>query len=145
MTRRKGVQPEDVQKECALLRVRSAARAVTRHFEAHLRTSGLKGPQFSLLVALGMGNGLTASELEGHLGTDRSTLVRNLKPLEAEGLVTTAPEGRAKRKLLTAKGRTRLTAALPLWRAAQDSFVESVGEAAWSDTRKRLRRIRESL
>lgn len=139
------VRPEDVQNECALLRVRSAARAVTRHFESHLRASGLKGPQFSLLVALGLGNGLTASELEGRLGTDRSTLVRNLKPLEAEGLITTAPEGRAKRKLLTAKGRKRLAAALPLWRAAQDSFVAQIGASAWADTRKRLRRIRENL
>lgn len=137
--------PADVRKECALLRMRSAARAVTRHFEAHLRETGLKGPQFSLLVALGIGGGLTATELEEHLGTDRSTLVRNLRPLEAAGFVTTAPEGRARRKLLTAKGRRKLAEALPLWRTAQDSFVESLGPSVWSDARKRLKQIHESV
>ena len=60
---------------------------------------------------------------------DRSTLTRNLAPLEAEGLLAVGGEGwRRSRSLgITAKGRARLKRALPLWEGAQRRLKREMG------------------
>jgi DNA-binding MarR family transcriptional regulator len=63
------------------------------------------------------------------MGLDRSTLGRNLRVLEGEGLVTLV-EGEDHRNrvvLLTETGRERLAAALPAWEAAQQRLIEKLG------------------
>ena len=143
--KRELVKVEDVGRECVMLRVRMTARAITKHYEDALRPSGLKGPQFTLLVSLSADPGLSASELSEQLGIDRTTLVRNLELLEKNGLVETAIDGRAHRKTLTRKGEAALERALPLWRKAQDAVVGKLGEPAWTDTRRKLRALREAV
>ncbi|MNJ51334.1 hypothetical protein D3C77_466340 [compost metagenome] len=64
------------------------------------------------------------------MGLDRSTLGRNLRVLEAEGLVALA-EGRDLRNrlvLLTDQGRERLQVAEPAWEKAQTSLIDTLGE-----------------
>ncbi len=132
-------------RECAMVRVRMAARAVTRHYESHLAPSGLTGAQFTLLVSLKADPGLTATELAERLAIDRTTLVRNLDVLRRDGLLASAKDGRASRKTLTRAGEKALAKALPLWRKAQDELVGKLGDEAWADTRKRLRGLREAV
>ena len=63
------------------------------------------------------------------MGLDRSTLGRNLRVLEGEGLVTLV-EGEDMRNrivLLTETGRERLAAALPAWEAAQQRLIDRLG------------------
>ena len=62
---------------------------------------------------------------------DPTTLNRTLKPLEAQGLVTTAPDPhdrRARLIHLTAPGKDRLAQAMPLWQAADDELRRIVGD-----------------
>jgi DNA-binding MarR family transcriptional regulator len=69
------------------------------------------------------------SSLADAMGLDRSTLGRNLRVLEGEGLVQMV-EGddlRNRLVLLTAAGEERLAAALPAWEAAQQKLIDQLG------------------
>lgn len=115
---------------CACFNLRRTARAVTRHYDAALAPVGLTANQFSILAMLS-GRGPTAlGGLAEYLGTDRTTLTRNLRPLSRDGLIDIRPEEDRRRRTidLTAEGRDRLAAALPLWRGAQSEMIERLGE-----------------
>ena len=132
-------------RECAMVRVRTAARAVTRHYEAYLSPCGLTGAQFTLLVSLKADPGLTATALAERLGIDRTTLVRNLDVLERDGLLVSTRDGRAQRKALSRAGEKTLARALPLWRKAQDALVAKLGPDGWSGARRSLKALREAV
>ncbi|MFP3519753.1 MarR family winged helix-turn-helix transcriptional regulator, partial [Pseudomonas sp. SIMBA_077] len=63
------------------------------------------------------------------MGLDRSTLGRNLRVLEGEGLVQLVEGDDLRNRLvvLTATGQERLTAALPAWEAAQQKLIDKLG------------------
>lgn len=116
-------------RDCVCFALRKTARAVTQWYDDALRPSGLKTTQFSLMVAAKMSGGATMNRLAERLVMDRTTLTRNLRPLEEDGLIAIAP-GRDRREreiTLTAKGVTRLAKALPLWRRAQTETVSRLG------------------
>ena len=107
---------------CLAARARRAARAVTAHYDSHLRPSRLKVGQFTMLVAIRLLRAPTIGALAEAVGMDRTTVTRNLKPLERDGLLTLAPGRQDQRQVaikLTAQGGRRLDRALPLWEAAQ--------------------------
>ena len=76
---------------------------------------------------------LSLTELSSLLGMDRSTLTRNLRPLESEGLIAVGLEGwrRSRALEITAKGRSRMQEALPLWRKAQQALRRKLGDKTW--------------
>lgn len=114
---------------CNCFAVRQAARALTRDYERHLAPSGLTSSQFSILVVIDERPGIGMRELADELVMDRTSLVRALKPLERDGLITVASDKRQNAYLLTKAGTARLNEALPLWQVAQDEFVERFGGA----------------
>jgi DNA-binding MarR family transcriptional regulator len=118
---------------CTASQLRRATRVVSRIFEEVMASSGLEGTQFTLLVALSLGNGVPMRTLAERLGVDRTTLTRNLKPLEREGLVETGAgdDQRVRLVRMTAKGRRVLEKALPLWEKAQHQVVSKLGRAKW--------------
>ena len=62
---------------------------------------------------------------------DRTTLGRNVLPLEREGLISIEPgrtDRRSKTVKLTPEGRKRLDEARERWRAAQVGFARAFGE-----------------
>jgi len=110
----------------ACWRLRQASRAVTRHYERALRGRGLRATQFSLLALLTQTGPLTVSELAAKLGVERTTLTRNLRPLETKGFVhtmTTETDQRMRRVELTAAGRAAAAKALPAWQRAHASVA----------------------
>ena len=118
-----------VVESCACHKVRMAARAVTRTYDDVLRPTGLRATQLSVLAAVGIDGAMSIAALANFLGMDRSTLTRNLRPLEKEGLVTLGAEGwrRSRTLEITRKGRSRLRAALPLWETAQQLLMRKLG------------------
>lgn len=73
---------------------------------------------------------------------DRTTLNRDLQPLQRDGLVE-IKKGEDKRVRLidlTEKGRTRLEAGVPIWRELQDQFYSSIGKKRWKSLLKGLSR-----
>ncbi len=73
---------------CACLAVRKTARAITQFYDSYIQPFGLKPTQHSLLLAVYIADGVTISGLAHFMVMDRTTLTRNLKPLEKEGLLT---------------------------------------------------------
>jgi len=115
--------------ECICTHLRRAARGVSRHYDEALEGFGVNVAQFSLLRHLRRLDQPSISTLADAMGLDRSTLGRNLRVLEAEGLVALT-EGRDLRNrlvLLTAQGQACLQSAEPAWEKAQARIIETLG------------------
>jgi DNA-binding MarR family transcriptional regulator len=119
----------DVAASCLCTKIRKAARAITSHYDDALKPCGLRSTQFTLLVAASLGSESSISELAEQLGMDRTTLSRNLKPLERDGFVTLSNDqpGRTLVVTLTPKGRRVLDRALPMWDEAQRRLTRRFG------------------
>ena len=128
---------------CVCLRVRRAARAVTRAYEEALKPGDLKATQFSLLAYLTLDPAASFADITEHMAMDQSTLTRNLRPLERRGLVSVRPgaDRRTRSITLTAKGRRLYEEVLPLWQQVQSRVVERLGRSGWSDLRSALDRL----
>ena len=114
---------------CAAANVRRASRVVSQLYAKALAPVGLEGTQFTLLIAAGATGGLPLSNLADALVMDRTTLSRNLKPLQRRGLVTVAAgaDRRVRLVSLTPAGRALLRRALPLWQQAQERVIAALG------------------
>ena len=126
---------------CNCLALRQAARHVTQFYDQFLAPASLRTTQFSILAKLrGLGP-LTINALARELVMDRTTLGRNILPLEREGLIATAKgtaDRRRKELRLTEAGLTRLRQARAGWAAAQAQFEAAFG-------RERSRELRTIL
>ena len=125
---------------CACFNFRKASRAVTQLYNNALQPSGLRSTQFVLLAVVHTEEPVALPRLAKELVLERSTLTRNLKPLERAGLVKVVRgagrQGTVVR--LTAKGRRTLSSAVPLWEKAQAAFVQALGGGRWETLRKSL-------
>jgi DNA-binding MarR family transcriptional regulator len=123
-----------VVSSCACFNLRKASRVVTQHFDKMLKPSGLLITQFTILVAISMAKSGTINELAERLVMDRTTLTRNLKPMEREGWLKSEPgqDQRTRVVILTLNGETALAQALPLWKQAQNDVEEALGQQRWS-------------
>ena len=118
---------------CLCHRTRMASRAVTRLYDDILRPTGLRATQLAGLVAVGNEDATSITELAKFMGMDRSTLTRNLTPLEREGLIRVGNEGWRRSRIveITNKGRSRLREALPFWEKAQQTMRQKLGGRRW--------------
>ena len=80
---------------------------------------------------------MSITALAKFMGMDRSTLTRNLRPLEMEGLITLGNEGwrRSRTLEITKAGRSQLRKALPLWSGAQRALKRKLGNRTWDEVR----------
>jgi DNA-binding MarR family transcriptional regulator len=132
---------------CVCFNLRWVTRAVTQFFDAELRRHGIRPTQTPVLGALAARPDWNMEDLSDWLGLDRTTLVRNLRPLERDGLVHLTGTGRGGRVSvsITAKGRKDLSAAMPAWRAAQKTVVQTLGERRWAAILSDLARAAQAL
>lgn len=116
--------------ECVCTHLRRAARGVSRHYDEALAGFGVNVAQFSLLRHLQRLDRPSITTLAEAMGLDRSTLGRNLRVLEAEGLVklSDGDDQRNRLVLLSAAGEALLRAAHPAWEQAQRKLIERLGE-----------------
>lgn len=130
--------------ECNCLALRQAARHVTQFYDRHLGEAGLRATQFSILKKIHRLGRTTINALAAEMVMDRTTLGRNILPLEREGLIVIeqAPSDRRIRALrLTPAGKRRLTRALQLWAEAQAQFEASFGGKRSAQLRSILRSV----
>ena len=99
------LDPERLE-QCACLSARKTARAVTRAFDAALA-----------------------------LVMYRTTLSRNVQPLQRAGLVSVRQDRDARRRVIALTGAVlrKLKAAFPLWRKAQRETIAAVGRSRFVD------------
>ena len=126
---------------CVCFNLRMVTRIVTKFFDAEMRRHGIRPTQGTILLSLNGKPTWTMSELSDWLGMDRTTLLRNLRPLQRDELVEAVGGGRGGRVELsiTAKGRKKIAECLPAWRSAQSAAVNALGDERWSDILADLR------
>ena len=129
--------PKQMIATCACNKVRTAARLVTKTYDDALRPTGLRATQCTVLAAIAAQDdgAMSITELATAMGMDRSTLKRNVTPLEDLGLLRVGAEGwrRSRSLSLTEKGRSALNAAVPLWEGAQKRLKKLLGADRWSE------------
>lgn len=127
--------------DCNCFALRAAARHVTQAYDHFLAPTGLRTTQFTILANLKRNGPLTINALATDLVMDRTTLGRNILPLERDGLIRVEPaafDRRAKQLLLTRAGEERLQAARKGWLAAQARFESVFGAKRTADLRASL-------
>jgi len=129
---------------CNCLAVRQAARHVTQFYDQCLAPTGLRTTQFSILAKLKRLGPMTINALARDLVMDRTTLGRNILPLERERLIEIAA-GRADRRSkelhLTEAGLARLNDGIERWTEAQARFEAAFGEARAAEMRSLMRDV----
>jgi DNA-binding MarR family transcriptional regulator len=121
--------------DCNCLALRQATRHVTQFYDQLLAPNGLRATQLAILGRLQRGGPMPINALAAALVMDRTTLGRNILPLERDGLIEigASPTDRRRREVrLTPAGTARLRAATQNWKVAQQRFdqVFGVGRAA---------------
>jgi DNA-binding MarR family transcriptional regulator len=130
-----------VRDSCLCLHVQRAARALARRFDDALRPVGLTHGQFSLMISLNRPKPPGMAAVAALLAMDRTTLTAALKPLRRRGLVKVKEDPadrRGRLMMLTAKGRTLLIRAVPVWKKTH-AAVEALLRDGESD------RLRKNL
>jgi DNA-binding MarR family transcriptional regulator len=147
MSRENPAMPVDTipsAEECNCFAVRAAARHVTQSYDQFLAPTGLRTTQFAVLATLKRKGPLTINALAEEIVTDRTTLGRNILPLERDGLISIEPaasDRRAKALHLTTAGERRLQAARKRWVAAQARFESAFGTKRAAELRALLRAV----
>jgi DNA-binding MarR family transcriptional regulator len=130
--------------DCNCFAVRSAARHVTQFYDQFLVPIGLRTTQFSILAKLKRLGPLTINALAEDMVMDRTTLGRNILPLERDGLIQVEPvltDRRAKELRLTSAGEKRLQAGIKAWTQAQIQFETAFGAKRAAELRTMLRSV----
>ena len=116
---------------CTCFKLRKLTRAMSRLYDQHMATVGLKTTQYSVLANAARAS-LPVAALADILGLERTTLTRNLKPLLDAGWVELVPgaDGRQRIVTITEPGREMLKQAYVAWRRAQTEFETLMGRDA---------------
>ena len=132
--------PED----CNCLAVRQAARHITQFYDQFLAPSGLRTTQFSILAKLRRLGPMTINALTAAMVMDRTTLGRNVLPLERDGLIAVeqgSRDRRSKELRVTEAGEARFRAGVKGWVQAQRQFEKSFGAKRTADMRVLLHAV----
>jgi DNA-binding MarR family transcriptional regulator len=107
--------------ECAFNNLKVLTRVLTAVYDEELRPVGLRASQLALLWAIHAAEPVELSRLAAITFTDQTTLSRTIATLRRSGLVgvRTGADRRVRILSLTAAGRARFAAAMPLWENAQ--------------------------
>jgi DNA-binding MarR family transcriptional regulator len=130
--------------DCNCFAVRSAARHVSQFYDQFLAPIGLRTTQFSILARLKRLGPQSINALAESMVMDRTTLGRNIRPLQRDGLIRIEPaasDRRIKELNLSAAGEQRLEAAMAGWSAAQAQFESAFGPRRAADLRAMLHAV----
>jgi len=130
--------------DCNCLAVRQAARHITQFYDQLLAPSGLRTTQFSILAKLRLLGPMTINALAANLIMDRTTLGRNILPLERDGLIAVEKgrrDRRSREMRLTEAGAVRFRVGVKGWTQAQKQFEAAFGAKRTVDLRALLHAV----
>jgi len=133
--------------DCNCLALRQAARHVSQFYDEVLAPAGLRGTQFSILAKLARVGPMTINALAASMVMDRTTLGRNILPLQRDGLVSVeigTADRRSRELRLTKSGAERYRNARKLWTGAQSRFEATFGKKRSAELRAELRSVAAS-
>jgi len=130
--------------DCNCLAIRQAARHVTQFYDQLFAPVGLRATQYAILSRLKRDGAMTINALAAGLVMDRTTLGRNILPLQRDGLieVVAAAADRRRRELrLTALGAEKQRQGSERWAVAQQRFDDVFGGDRAAALRGLLREV----
>jgi DNA-binding MarR family transcriptional regulator len=129
---------------CVCCALRRTTRALTQFYDRALRAHRLRITQLPILVAASRPGAVPLGRVAERLGMDRTTLLRNVRPLVKRRLVQVAlsPESRRTEIRLTPAGRALLARVYPEWKQAQAWALARLGGSEWS---RKLTALAEGL
>ena len=113
---------------------------ISAFYDAALKEAGLTAAQYYLLINLSRIGAANITRWSRQVGLDRSTMVRNVRLLEAHGCIQAA-EGHGRVFTLSPEGKRVLAMAVPLWERAQERIETALGD----EDAKAVLRINEKL
>ena len=119
--------------ECTGFNLKKATRVIQNLFDEAFKPLGLEGTQYTVLGHIFVHGPISLSKVADLMHVDRTTLARNLSPLERKGLIEIKPgsDKRAKIINVSGKGKEVLAEALPLWKKTQDKIKDTLGIDNW--------------
>jgi DNA-binding MarR family transcriptional regulator len=139
--------PGPQSEKCNCLAVRQAARHVTQFYDQYLAPSGLRTTQFSILTKLKRLGPMSINALAADLVMDRTTLGRNILPLQRDGLIAVvkgSTDRRSKELRMTEAGAECLRTAVEGWVEAQAQFEAVFGAKRAAELRALLHAVAAS-
>jgi DNA-binding MarR family transcriptional regulator len=130
--------------DCNCLDVRQAARYITQFYDRYVAVAGLRTTQYGILARLKRRGPMSIHALAAELVVDRTTLGRNIGPLERDDLIaieSDPSDRRSKTLRLTKAGDARFRRAQKRWAEAQKRFERAYGRRQASQLRERLRAV----
>ncbi len=122
-------------KGCVCFALRRTTRAVTQLYDAALRPHRIRITQMPILVAASRPERVPLAPLADALGMERTTLLRNVRPLVRRKLLESTPdEGGRTGIRTTPAGRALLARLYPAWRRVQSQLLESLADPGWNRT-----------
>jgi DNA-binding MarR family transcriptional regulator len=124
---------------CIQFNLKKTARRISAYYDQVLLPSGLKSTQFSVLIVVASEEARSITGLSRLVDVDRTTLQRSLEVLHRDGLISIEREDKGNIRFvsITGHGKKKLEAAIPLWKAAQDTLDKALG----SENIKKLLRV----
>ncbi|MEW4462093.1 MarR family winged helix-turn-helix transcriptional regulator [Roseibium algicola] len=142
----KDIDFQHMGRTCLGHAARRTANLLTRHYNRHMAALGLELTQAQLLAAIADGSASSAAEIARFLGIDRSTLARNLKPLEVAGLVTRQDgKGRKVLPVLTKLGEAKVIEIHRTWLKAQEEVSALLGPDGADAVRTQMSKLRKAV
>jgi DNA-binding MarR family transcriptional regulator len=137
-----------VAADCNCLAVRQAARSITQFYDRYLAASGLRTTQFGILAKLKRHGPMSINALAAEPVMDRTTLGRNVRPLERDGPIAIEPDPQDRRSRvlrLTRTAANRFERAHKGWADAQRRFEDAYGGNWAAELRRSLRAVTSGL
>jgi DNA-binding MarR family transcriptional regulator len=118
---------------CVCLALRRTARTLTRFYDRALRRHRLRATQLPILAAACTQEAVPLAAVAEALGMERTTLLRNVRPLVRRRLVSvdTPADSRRTEIRATPAGRALVARAYPEWRRAQATALKTLREGDW--------------
>ena len=130
--------------QCNCFSVRKAARQVSRFYDGHLQSTGLRITQFLILATVNELTSPSVNELAKRLDIERTATGKMAAVLQRDGLLSITPsslDARSRIVQLTKEGQRLFQKALPLWQKAQRQFAELNGDERVDAVHENLSRL----
>ena len=126
--------------KCACTQLRKLSRETTSLYSQYLKPSGLTITQYGLLACISQKEAMAPSELGMRMGMDRTTVVRNLKPLSKQGYIreVVVSGSRLRPVAVTPKGFGAMETVYPLWQLAQTEMARLLGASQFEELTARF-------
>lgn len=138
----------NVANNCVHRNLKRIVRKVTQQFELALTEKDLHISQFTLLITSSLMGKVAHTKLAEKLALDRTTLTRNLKPLEQRGLIHTSTselDSRMRLVEITVAGEEMLFEVYPIWQKTQEEVTQHFTTETYSQFLNQLKQFQTKI